>query len=53
MQYCTHVPHNPSYWEIYLSKEHYDSSTAALGRDYLVLIKEIGNIYHLLLSKTI
>ncbi|AIL65118.1 N-acetylglucosamine-binding protein A [Rickettsiales bacterium Ac37b] len=44
LQFCATATHNPSYWEVYLSKEDYNSGIHPLNWDNLVLIKTITDI---------
>ena len=37
------APHNPSFWQFYLSNEAYDASTA-LGWDDVTLVNSVGNV---------
>ena len=38
------APHNPSYWEIYVSKADYNPTQQALKWDDLELVQEIGDV---------
>lgn len=44
VKYCATMPHNPSFWEVRLSKEEYNSSKDPLKWDDLLLISKIGDI---------
>ncbi|MGF1698963.1 lytic polysaccharide monooxygenase [Photobacterium makurazakiensis] len=44
MKFLATAPHNPSYWEIYLSKPSYNAAYSRLGWDDVELIAEYGNI---------
>ncbi|MCU0123568.1 lytic polysaccharide monooxygenase [Pseudomonas vlassakiae] len=44
MRYKIQAVHNPSYWEIYVSKPGYDPKERALKWDDLVLVDEIGDV---------
>ncbi|WP_028774660.1 lytic polysaccharide monooxygenase [Shewanella waksmanii] len=42
--FAAHTPHNPSYWEFYLSNQGYDAATQSLTWEQLTLISELGNV---------
>ncbi|CAA0099559.1 Chitin-binding protein CbpD [BD1-7 clade bacterium] len=44
LDYSANVPHNPSFWQIFVSKPGYDPRTAKLTWNDLELVKQIGNI---------
>ncbi|WP_394203448.1 lytic polysaccharide monooxygenase [Shewanella waksmanii] len=42
--FSAHTPHNPSYWEFYLSNENFDAATETLTWEKLSLVSEVGNV---------
>ena len=44
LKYRATAPHNPSHWQIYLTKPGYNAAHSRLGWDDLELIQEFGNI---------
>ncbi|QXH57378.1 lytic polysaccharide monooxygenase [Pseudomonas maumuensis] len=44
MRYKIQAVHNPSFWEIYVSKPDYDPAQRALNWDDLELVQKIGNV---------
>ncbi|MCW8327438.1 lytic polysaccharide monooxygenase [Photobacterium sp. SDRW27] len=44
LKYRATAPHNPSHWQIYLTKPGYNAAHTRLGWDDLELIQEFGNI---------
>lgn len=44
MRYKIMAPHNPSYWEIYVSKPDYNPTQQPLKWDDLELVQEIGDV---------
>jgi len=44
LKYRATAPHNPSHWQVYLTKPGYSAAHSRLGWDDLELIQEFGNI---------